>query len=86
MSDPNRGGSDPLHAAGHIEGCASGKREQQNALRVCVVYHEMGNAVGEGLGFARSRTGDHNQRLRIKRTTGVYIVLDGASLLPVQIG
>ena len=55
---------DPLDPAGHLGGGAARKRHQQDAPRVGAVDDQMGDAMGQRVGLAGARAGDHQERRR----------------------
>ena len=57
-----RAPSDALGAPLHLGRGAAREGQQQDAVRVGAVDDEMRDAVGERVGLARARAGDHQQR------------------------
>jgi hypothetical protein len=74
---------DPFDAASHIESGTPSKRQQQDPLGINAVDHEVGNAMGQRLGFARPCTSNYQQRPRIKGRAIFYAVLNSAPLFLV---
>jgi len=54
-------------------------------VRINPIDDEVSHPVGKGLGLARARTGDYEQWSRIESGSIVYAVLNGTSLLLVQV-
>jgi hypothetical protein len=71
--------------AGHIESGTPRERQQKDPLRINTVDNEMGNAMGQRLGFARPCTRDHQQRPRIKGRAIFYAMLNSTPLFLVQV-
>ena len=55
---------DPLDPARHLGRSPAGEGQQEDAARIGAVDDQMGDAVGEGIGLARSRSGDDQERAR----------------------
>ena len=73
---------DALDAAGHLAGGAAGEGHQQDAARIGAVDHQMGDAMGEGVGLARAGAGDDQQRTG--RRADADAMLDRAALLGIE--
>jgi hypothetical protein len=56
------GTDDSLSSPRHLNSRAARERKQQDALRFCARKHEMSNAMRERVRFARSGTGNNQQR------------------------
>ena len=75
---PRRIRSDAARRAGHFGGGAAGEGQQQDSGRVDAGVDEVGDAVGEGVGFAGAGAGDDEQR-GLERGGG------GGALLGVEV-
>jgi len=73
---------DALDAPGHLAGGAAREGHQQDAARIGAVDDEVGDAMGEGVGLARARAGDDQQRTADGAVADA--VLNGTALLGVQ--
>ena len=76
---------DAFDTAGHIESGSAGERQQQNPVRINAVDDQVGDPVGQGLGLARTGTGNHQQWPRVEGRPILDAVLDGTPLLLVEI-
>src|SRR5262249_60113044 len=74
-----------LNAALHLRGGASREGQKQNALRVGAAHYEMSHAMGEGVGLARARSGNDQQRAADVRAMTDNAMLDGATLLAIEV-
>src|ERR1700730_2935322 len=74
-------GFDP---ARHFYGGPPCKRQQQNALRIDPIDDQVGNAMGESLGFTCPGSSNHKQRRTIKCRSAFYTMLDCAPLVLIQ--
>jgi hypothetical protein len=63
-------GGDALHAPGHLVGSAPGKGEQQDPPGVGTLGQQVGDPMGEGIGFAGARAGDDQQRAVVRPGAG----------------
>ena len=75
---------DPLDPPRHLGGGAPRERHQQDAARIGAVDDQMRDAVGQRVGLARSRAGDHQQR-RTTVPSPTDAMLDGAPLLRIEV-
>jgi len=60
----------------HFAGGFVGKGEQENFTRLHTLMEQVGHAVGEGAGFAGSRTGQHQCGTRLGSDGGVLLVVE----------
>jgi hypothetical protein len=74
-----------LNAVSHFESGTPRERQQQDPVGINAVDYEVGNAMGQRLGFSRPCTSDHQQRPRIKGRAVFYAVLNSTPLLLVQV-
>ena len=81
---PERLRGDPLNAPLHFGGGASRKREQHHAARIGARGNQVGDAVGERVGLAGTRTRDDEERRSFIEPAAA--VFDGAALLGVERG
>jgi hypothetical protein len=54
--------NDSLRAARHLQRRAAGKCQQQNPFGACALEDEVGHAMGQGVGLARSGARDDEER------------------------
>ena len=74
---------DALDPPRHLGGGAARKRHQQDAARIGAADDQMGDPMGERVGLAGSRAGDHQQRRR-RGQSSRSAMLDGAALLGIE--
>ena len=55
---------DPLDPARHLGGGPAGEGQKKDATWIGSIDDQMSHAVGQGIGLARSRTCDHQERAR----------------------
>jgi len=60
--DPSTWGAYPFHPAGHLGGSSPREGHEQNAARVGAIDDKMGDAMGERIGLARTRSGNNKKR------------------------
>ena len=53
---------DPLDPARHLGGGPAGEGQKKDAAWIGAIDDQMRHAVGQGIGLARSRTGDDQER------------------------
>ena len=73
---------DPLDPLRHLGSRAARKRHQQDAPRIGAVDDQMGHAMGQRVGLAGARAGDHQQRR--ERPLARRAMLDGPPLLRIE--
>ena len=73
---------DALDPARHLGRGAARERHQQDPPRIGALDDQMRDPMGERVGLAGSRAGDHQQRRR--RQSSHSPVLDGAALLGIE--
>ncbi|MGF6657603.1 hypothetical protein OKW34_008193 [Paraburkholderia youngii] len=81
----SRGAGDACHAAGHFERRAAREGQQQDALRIGALHHQISGAMRERVGLAGARARDHEQRAG-QRVWRVGPVFDGFALGVVELG
>jgi len=93
---PSEGGSDrsptlvsdlvtnPVDAFRHFHGGSPRKRQEKNAARIGAIDDEMGDAMGERVGFPRSRACDDEEGRPRERGLSLDAVLGGPSLLRIE--
>ena len=83
MSSTNGRRCDSLDPSNHLLGCPPRKRQQCDAVWIYPVDDEVGDPMGERLGFAGSGSGDDQKRPCTDRGSSFNAVLDGLPLLCV---
>ena len=69
---------DPLHPAGHLDGCPAGKGHQHDPARIGALDDEMSNTMGKRVGFARPRPcHDEERRSAVLSSTTLFWVERG---------
>ena len=74
---------DALGAALHLGGGAAREGQQQDAVRVGAVHHQMRDAMRQRVGLARARARDDQQRPRDRRRADA--VLDRRALVGIEL-
>jgi hypothetical protein len=85
MSCANGRRCDALDPSNHLFGCPPRKREQRDAVWIHPVDDEVGDPMGERLGFARSGASDDQKRPCTDHGSSFNAVLNSLPLLFVQI-
>ena len=79
-------GADALDTPAHLGRGTAGKRHQQDAARINAVDDQIGDPMGQGVGLARSRPGDDEQRGGQTASFAADTMFDGPPLLGIQFG
>jgi hypothetical protein len=79
-------GADALDPSAHLGRGPAGKGHQQDAAWIDAVDDQVGNPAGQGVGLARSRPGDDEQRRGHTASLTADAMFDGAPLLGIQCG
>ena len=73
-----------LDAFRHFRGGSPRERQEKNTVRIDAIDDEMGDAMGERVGFARSRACDDEEGRPRERGLSLDAVLGGPSLLRIE--
>ena len=76
--------ADALDAAAHFGRRPARKGHQQDAARIGAADDQMGDAMRQRVGLARTRSGDDQQRTADRPIGASNPMLDGAALFAVQ--
>ena len=79
--DPSR---DPFHPSRHLGGGAARECHQQNPPRIGAVDDQVGNAMRQGVGLARTCTRDDEERRARRAVLFPHAMLDGPPLFGVE--
>ena len=82
MALPDRDGDDALDPPRHFRCGSPRKGEEEDAPRIGAIDDQVGDAMGEGIGLARSRPGNDEQR---SADMAADAVLDRPPLVGVEL-